>query len=45
MTLVLEESEDISVDLLSSILDVLKTENQVSYNMSVTKTFIFDHLE
>lgn len=28
MTLVLEESEDISVDLLSSILDVLKTENQ-----------------
>ncbi|XP_021739543.1 eukaryotic translation initiation factor 5B-like [Chenopodium quinoa] len=28
MTLVLEESEDISIDLCSSILDVLKTENK-----------------
>jgi len=31
MTLVLEESEDISVDLLSSILEFLKIQDKVSF--------------
>ena len=33
MTLVLNESEEISVDLLSSILAVLKIENKACYHL------------
>lgn len=34
MTLVLEESEDISLELLTPILDTVKNDNQVIYYLS-----------
>lgn len=43
MTLVLEESEDISLELLSPMLDSVKKDNEVGYHAADNVFIIFLH--